>query len=226
MLEQSWPFGKITQDGLWRQNAGLVQLLGLCPLLAISSSLVNGLFLGLATALVMALSSGGVAAVRHLIPNEIRIPIFIIIIAVLVTVLEMLMNVHLRGLYIVLGIFIPLIVTNCVVLARVEAFAAKTPMLPSMFDGLMMGLGLALVLAALGAMRELIGQGTLFSGIDLIFPGTEPIYLLGRDFPGFLLAILPPGAFLGLGFLIAGKNWLDERRAGTRPLPKRAPQAA
>ncbi|CAG0989660.1 Ion-translocating oxidoreductase complex subunit E [Burkholderiales bacterium] len=225
MNEGSWPYAKISADGLWRQNAGLVQLLGLCPLLAISTSLVNGVSLGLATALVMALASGGVAAVRHLIPNEIRIPIFIVIIAVLVTVVEMMMNVHLRELYVVLGIFIPLIVTNCVVLARVEAFAAKTPVLPSMVDGLMMGLGLTLVLAMLGGMREIIGQGTLFAGIDLVFPGTAPLVLLGRDYPGFLLAILPPGAFIGLGLMIAGKNWLDEHRARARPLPKRAPQA-
>jgi len=226
MSDDTPRYGKITQDALWRQNAGLVQILGMCPVLAVSTSLVNGVSLGLATALVMAVSSGGVALVRHLIPNEIRIPIFIIIIAVLVTVVDMLMNVHLRELYLVLGIFVPLIVTNCIVLARVEAFAAKTPVLPSMHDGLMMGLGLTLVLAVLGAMRELAGTGTLFSGIDLIVPGAKPWAVLGGDYPGFLLAILPPGAFIGLGLMIAAKNWHDERRARARPLPKRAPQAA
>lgn len=219
-------YAKITEDALWRQNAGLVQILGLCPVLAISTSIVNGVSLGLATALVMAVASGGVALVRHLIPNEIRIPIFIVIIAVLVTVVEMLMNVHLRELYLVLGIFVPLIVTNCIVLARVEAFAAKTPVLPSMFDGLMMGLGLTLVLAVLGGMRELLGMGTLLGGIDLVLPNASAWAVLGKDYPGFLLAILPPGAFIGLGLLIAGKNWIDERRARARPLPKRAPQAA
>ncbi len=219
-------YAKITEDALWRQNAGLVQILGLCPVLAISTSIVNGVSLGLATALVMAVASGGVALVRHLIPNEIRIPIFIVIIAVLVTVVEMLMNVHLRELYLVLGIFVPLIVTNCIVLARVEAFAAKTPVLPSMFDGLMMGLGLTLVLAVLGGMRELLGMGTLLGGIDLVLPKASAWAVLGKDYPGFLLAILPPGAFIGLGLLIAGKNWIDERRARSRPLPKRAPQAA
>ncbi len=219
-------YRKIAEDALWRQNAGLVQMLGLCPVLAISTSVVNGVSLGLATALVMALASGAVAAVRHLIPNDIRIPIFIVIIAVLVTVVDMLMNVYLRELYLVLGIFVPLIVTNCIVLARVEAFAAKTPVLPAMFDGLVMGLGLAAVLALLGGMRELVGAGTLFSGIDLVIPGLDAWSLLGNDYPGFLLAVLPPGAFFGLGVLIAAKNWLDERRARSRPLPKRAPAAA
>lgn len=220
------PYRKIIEDGLWRQNSGLVQLLGMCPVLAMSTSIVNGVGLGIATALVMAFSNGAVALVRNLIPNEIRIPIFILIIAVLVTMVEILMNVYLHGLYLVLGIFIPLIVTNCLVLARVEAFAAKTGVAASMLDGFMMGFGLTLVLGVLGGMREFIGSGTLLSGIELVIPGARAWQVLGQDYPGFLLAILPPGAFLGLGSLIAAKTWLDDRRARARPLPRRAASAA
>lgn len=199
-------------NGLWRQNTGFAQLLGLCPILAVSTSLVNGLSLALATTLVMIVSNLAVSALRKLIPYEIRIPVFILIIAALVTVLDLAMNAWLHQLYLVLGIFVPLIVTNCVVLARVEAYAAKNPPLPSAVDGAAMGLGLMLVLGLLGGIREIIGSGTLFSGIEMIIPGTHALQVLPSDYPGFLFAILPPGAFIALACLIALKNWAESRK--------------
>lgn len=208
----------IMHNGLWKQNPGLIQLLGLCPLLAMSNSIVNATSLGLATVLVMAVSSGAVAALRSQIPFEIRIPVFILIIAALTTVVDFAFNAWAHELYLVLGIFIPLIVTNCIVLARVEAFAAKTPVRESMLDGAMMGLGLTGVLAVLGGARELIGTGAIFSGIDMIIPGTHALQILPADYPGFLVAILPPGAFFFLGCLIAVRAWLDERAIKRQPI--------
>ena len=201
----------IVWNSLWKQNPGLVQLLGMCPLLAMSNSVINAAGLGIATIVVMALSNGAVSALRGFIPHEIRIPVFILIIAALVTAIDMAMNAWLHTLYSVLGIFIPLIVTNCIVLARVEAFAAKNPPLPATLDGAMMGLGLTLVLVALGALRELVGSGTLLTGIEMIAPSAHPIQVLPTDYPGFLVAILPPGAFFTLAGLIALRNWLDAR---------------
>jgi len=202
---------EIAWNGIWKQNTGIVQILGLCPILAISSNVVNAVSLGLATILVMALSNLTIAALRNFIPYEIRIPVFILIIAALVTVVDLSFNAWLHELYLVLGIFIPLIVTNCIVLARVEAFAAKNDPIDSTVDGIAMGIGLTLVLAVLGALREVIGSGTLFSGIEMIFPSAQGIVLFGDDYPGFLVAVLPPGAFIALGFLIAGRNWLEAR---------------
>ena len=204
---------EIFWNGLWKQNTGLVQILGLCPILAISTNLVNAVSLGLATVLVMGLVNLVIALLRNLIPYEVRIPVFILIIAAVVTVVDLAFNAWLHGLYLVLGIFIPLIVTNCIVLARVEAFAAKNDALDSTVDGIAMGIGLVLVLAVLGALRELAGSGTLLAGIDLVIPGASPITLLGDDYPGFLIGVLPPGAFFTLGCLIAARNWLDSRRA-------------
>ena len=206
-------FRTIANNGVWKQNTSIVQILGLCPLLAVTTNLVNGAMLSLATILVMALSNVAVAALRNLIPHEIRIPVFILIVAALVTVVDLLFNANLHELYLVLGIFIPLIVTNCIVLARVEAFAAKNPPLQSTFDGIFMGVGMLWTLSLLGGLRELIGAGTLFSGIDLVFPGLQPLQLLPADYPGFLLAMLPPGAFILLGCLIAWKNWIEARAA-------------
>ncbi|MDT3735973.1 MAG: electron transport complex subunit E [Denitratisoma sp.] len=204
-------FRDIAHNGIWKQNTSLVQLLGLCPLLAVSTSFVNGVSLGLATILVMALASGVVASVRSFIPHEIRIPVFILIIAALVTMVDLAMNAWLHELYLVLGIFIPLIVVNCIVLARVEAFAAKNTPLVAAWDGAMMGVGMVVAIAVLGGLREIIGTGLLFTGIEMVIPGTRALQLLPADYPGFLVAILPPGAFLVLGFMVAGRNWLDAR---------------
>ncbi|HEX5676162.1 MAG TPA: electron transport complex subunit E [Azonexus sp.] len=206
-------FRTIANNGIWKQNTSIVQILGLCPLLAVTTNAVNGIMLSLATILVMAISNVAVASLRNFIPHEIRIPVFILIVAALVTVVDLLFNANLHELYLVLGIFIPLIVTNCIVLARVEAFAAKNPPLQSTFDGVFMGVGMLWTLALLGAMRELLGSGTLFGGIDMVFPGLQPIQLLPESYPGFLLALLPPGAFILLGCMIAWKNWLDARAA-------------
>lgn len=204
----------IFANGLDKQNAGLVQLLGLCPLLAISSNVVNALSLGLATTLVMAASSGAVSAVRNFVPHEIRIPVFVLIIAALVTVIDLAMNAFVHPLYLVLGIFIPLITTNCIVLARADAYASKNHPLSSVIDAIAMGLGLTSVLVVLGSMREIVGQGTLFSGFDLVFGESAramTLHLVSADYHGFLLAVLPPGAFVSLGLLIAAHNWRRAR---------------
>jgi electron transport complex protein RnfE len=205
----------IGANGLWRQNPGLTQLLGLCPLLAISGTVVNSVSLGLATAFVMAMTSLAVSLVRHLVPPEIRIPVFVLIIASLVTVVQLFMNAYLHELYLVLGIFVPLIVTNCIVLARAEAFASRQAPLAAAWDGLMMGLGLTLVLTLLGAARELAGKGTLLANLHLALgEGARAAEItVIPDYPGFLLAVLPPGAFIGLGLMIAAKNVIDRRRA-------------
>ncbi|MGZ8258439.1 MAG: electron transport complex subunit E [Methylotenera sp.] len=222
-------YKEITINGLWKQNSGVVQLLGLCPTLAVTTTAVNGLSLGLATALVMAAANGSVSPVRKLVPNEIRVPVFILVIAALVTVIDMSINAFAHPLHKVLGIFIPLIVVNCIVLARVESFAAKNAPVPSILDGFMMGTGLALVLGLLGGMRELVGKGTLFSGLDLVFGPAAKQFVLTviPDYHGFLLAVLPPGAFLGLGTLIAVRNWIEIRKYAktdsTTPQLKPAP---
>ncbi len=211
-------YGEIVENGLWKQNPGVVQLLGLCPTLAMTTSMVNGFSLGLATAFVMCLSNASVSPVRRFIPKELRNPVFILIIAALVTIIDLSMNAYVHPLHVVLGIFIPLIVTNCIVLARVESFAAKNPTLPSALDGFMMGFGLACVLAILGGIREIIGKGTLFSGIELIFPQAKALVLhVIPNYHGFLLAVLPPGAFIGLGCLIAARNWAGSRAAKAKP---------
>jgi len=218
-------FRSVFQNGLDKQNAGLVQLLGLCPLLAISNTLVNALALGLATMLVMAFASGAVSSVRNFVPHEIRIPVFVLIIAALVTVIDLVMHAYVHRLYLVLGIFIPLITTNCIVLARADAFASKNHPVHSVVDAVAMGLGLTLVLVVLGGLRELVGQGTLFSGIDLVFGDAAKQWVLHvlPNYQGFLLAILPPGAFIALGLLIAAHNWnkmrAEQRSHAHTPVP-------
>ncbi len=208
-------YRQITLDGLWHNNPGLVQLLGLCPLLAVSSSFINALGLGLATTLVLIGSNVTVSLIRNWVREELRIPVFVMVIASFVTVIELGMNAYLHDLHKVLGIFIPLIVTNCVIIGRAEAFASKHGVKRALVDGLMMGLGFTLVLLAIGASREIIGQGTLFSQAELMFGSAfegAKIVLI-EDYRGFLLAILPPGAFIVLGLLIALKNIIDKRLA-------------
>jgi electron transport complex protein RnfE len=206
-------YREIVSDGLWNNNQALVALLGLCPLLAVTSSAVNGLGLGLATTLVLTLSNTTVSLIRNLVRPEIRLPVFVLVIASFVTAVELSMNAWFHGLYKVLGIFIPLIVTNCAIIGRAEAFAAHNPVPRALADGLSIGIGFTLVLVTLGGLRELVGQGTLFADMHLMFgEGARGLRLsLGDDYPGVLLAILPPGAFLGLGFLIALKNVIDDR---------------
>ncbi|UCV14173.1 electron transport complex subunit E [Quatrionicoccus australiensis] len=218
-------FKTIAGNGIWKQNTSIAQILGLCPLLAVTTNAVNGIMLSLATILVMAISNLAVASLRNFIPHEIRIPVFILIVAALVTVVDLLFNANLHELYLVLGIFIPLIVTNCIVLARVEAFAAKNPPLQSTFDGIFMGVGMLWTLALLGAMREFIGNGTILGGIDMVFSGLQPIQVLPENYPGFLLALLPPGAFILLGCMIAWKNWMNARAAARAQAKPPAPVA-
>jgi len=218
-------FRTIAGNGIWKQNTSIAQILGLCPLLATTTNAVNGIMLSLATIIVMAMSNFAVASLRNLIPHEIRIPVFILIVAALVTVVDLLFNANLHELYLVLGIFIPLIVTNCIVLARVEAFAAKNPPLHSTFDGIFMGVGMLWTLGLLGAMRELLGNGMILGGIDMVFPSLHPIQVLPESYPGFLLALLPPGAFILLGCMIAWKNWMDAKAAERAKLKPPAPVA-
>jgi electron transport complex protein RnfE len=204
---------QITKDGLWTNNPALVQLLGLCPLLAVTGTVVNALGLGLATMLVLVGSNMAVSLVRNYVPTAVRLPAFVMIIASYVTCTELLMQAYTYELYTVLGIFIPLIVTNCAILGRADAFAAKNPVLPSMLDGFMMAMGFAVVLVLLGAMREIIGQGTLFTNMELLFGESAKSWkiTLFNDNPDFLFAILPPGAFVGMGLIIALKNIIDAK---------------
>lgn len=206
-------YQELTWQGLWKNNPAIVQLLGLCPLLAVTMTVINGLGLGLATTLVLIGSNCTVSLVRNWVPNEIRIPIFVMAIAGFVTVVQLLMNAYTFNLYEALGIFIPLIVTNCAIIGRAEAYASKNPVKYAAFDGLSMGIGFTLVLMILGGMRELLGGGTLLAGANLLFgewASVLTITVFETDSP-FLLAILPPGAFLGMGLLIAFKNALDKR---------------
>ncbi len=199
-------------EGLWRNNPGLVQLLGLCPLLAVSNSVVNALGLGLATLFTLLLSNGLVSLTRRWLLQEIRIPAFVLIIASTVTVLELLMHAFFHELYGILGIFIPLIVTNCTIMARAEAFASRNALLPALADGLATGLGFLAVLLVLGGLRELLGHGTLLADAHLLFgEGVDLTLHLLPGYRGFLLAVLPMGAFMGLGLLVALHRWLDRR---------------
>ncbi len=201
------------RDGMWNNNVAFVQLLGLCPLLAVSNTVINALGLGLATTLTLVATNVIVSMIRNIVRPEIRIPVFVLIIASVVTAIELAMNAWFHELYKILGIFIPLIVTNCSIIARAEAFASRNNVGLSFIDGLFMGLGFTAVLVLLGAMREGLGFGTLLSQAHLMFgEGARGMTIvLFEDYKGFLLAILPPGAFLGLGLLIALKNVIDKR---------------
>lgn len=205
----------IAQDGLWKNNLIFVQMLGLCPLLAVSNTAINGLGLGLATLLVLACSNVTVSLIRNLVRPEVRVSVFVVVIAAIVTAVDLAMNAFLFELHHILGIFIPLIVTNCGIIGRAEAFASKHNVAESLLDGIMMGSGFLIALVVLGSVRELIGMGTLFSQAHLMFgEGAHWLTLhVIEDYRGFLLAILPPGAFICLGLLIALKNLLDQRKA-------------
>ncbi|MCF7203336.1 electron transport complex subunit E [Pseudomonas oligotrophica] len=211
----STPYRDLALNGLWKNNPGLVQLLGLCPLLGVSNSTVNALGLGLATMLVLTCSNLAVSLVRGVVNTAVRLPAFVMIIAALTTCIELLMQAFTYELYQILGIFIPLITTNCVILGRADGFAAKNRPLTAAFDGLMMGLGFCLVLVVLGATRELFGTGALLANMDLLLGSLAEDWqiTLVHDYKGFLLAILPPGAFIVLGLLIALKNRIDHSLA-------------
>jgi electron transport complex protein RnfE len=209
---------QLIADGLWHRNAGLVQLLGLCPLLAVSNSVVNALGLGLATVLVLALTNLLVSLTRGWLPQEVRIPAFVLLIAGAVTCVELTMNAWFHQLYRSLGIFLPLIVTNCLILARAETLASRTTPLRALLDGLSMGGGFALALLVLGAAREIVGHGSLFDGAGAML-GPWAAFLETQIFPadrGFLLAVLPPGAFIALGFLVALRNGVDSQLRARR----------
>ncbi len=208
-------YSQVILDGLWRNNVVFSQLLALCPLLAVTSTATNGLGLGIASTTVMVLANFTISSLRSFIPHQVRIPIYILVIACLVTLVDLMMNAWLHELHKVLGLFIPLIVTNCAILGRIEAFAAKQNTLLSVLDGLMMGLGFTLALVILGAARELLGSGTLFSNADLLL-GQQFSWItvvVIEDYNNVLLMILPPGGFLVLGFLLAGKRMLDKNLA-------------
>lgn len=215
---------KITLDGLWTNNPALVQLLGLCPLLAVTGSVVNAIGLGLASTIVLMGSNLTISAFRKFVPGSVRLPIFVMIIASFVTVIELLMQAFTYELYQILGIFIPLIVTNCAIMGRADAFASKNPVPASLLDGLMMGVGFTSVLMLLGGMREVLGSGTLFADMQLLFGASAESWklVLVEDYTGFLFAVLPPGAFVGMGLLIALKNIIDsrleERRQRLKPV--------
>lgn len=206
-------YKNITLDGLWTNNPALVQVLGLCPLMAISTNAVNALGLGLATLLTLAISNVLISCIRNSLQPEIRIPVFVLVIACVVTAIQLAMKAYFHDLYKILGIFIPLIVTNCIIIARAEAFAAKNRPLPAFIDGVMMGVGSTAVLFVLGSLREILGQGTWFAQAHLMFGDTSRwlTVTLFKDYEGLLLAVLPPGAFIGLGLMIAMKNVIDAR---------------
>jgi electron transport complex protein RnfE len=217
----------LTHNGLWKNNPALVQLLGLCPLLAVSASVVNSLGLAMATLFVLTTSNLCVSLVRNIVSDTIRLPVFVMIIAAAVTAIELLMQAYTYELYQILGIFLPLITTNCVILGRADAFAAKNPVLPALYDGFIMGVGFGAVLVVLGAIRELLGTGGLFANMQLLFGegARDWHWVLSESYPKLLLAILPPGAFIVTGFLIAGKNQWDER-AKLREARAKAPVVA
>jgi len=206
-------YGRIFKDGLWENNGVLCQMLGMCPTMAMTTSATNGLGMGLATLVVMATSNLLIASLRGYITQQVRIPVFILIIAAMVTLVDLTMNAYMHELYKVLGLFIPLIVSNCLPLGRAEVFAAKEPALPSFCDGLAMGLGFTAALTVIGAMREIVGSGTLFADASLLLgPAFKfmELRILPQD-TGILVAVLPPGGFLATGLLLAGKRLLDIR---------------
>ncbi len=219
-------YRKIAQDGLWGNNIVFAQGLALCPTMAVTSTATNGLGMGLATTAVLILSNMLISMIRNIVSPDVRIPVYITVIATLVTLVDMALNAWVHELYKVLGLFIALIVVNCAVLGRAESFASKNSLVPSLFDGLMMGLGFTLALVIIGGAREILGTGTLFASASLLL-GKSFSFLemtLIPNYKGFLLMILPPGGFMVLGFLLAGKRILDARKAAAKA--RQAKQAA
>lgn len=218
---------EISESGLWTNNVALVQLLGLCPLLAVTSTIVNGVGLGIATMVTLIASNTLVSLIRGFVRSEVRLPVFVLIIACVVTIIELAMKAFFYDLYLVLGIFIPLIVTNCAIIGRAEGFASKNPVGASALDGFMMGLGFLIVLSVLGGMREIIGFGTLFANANLMFgeAASALTIVLNADYGGFLLAVLPPGAFFGLAILIVIKNLIEDRKIVTSEASDSLPEA-
>jgi electron transport complex protein RnfE len=203
----------LAREGLWYNNPALVQVLGLCPLLAISNTTVNALGLAIATLVTLVVANGVVSLIRDWVRPEVRLPVYVMVIASVVTIIELIMNAHFHALYNTLGIFIPLIVTNCIIIARAEGFASRHGLGLSVFDGIAMGAGFGLVLVVLGAMRELIGFGTLLADADQLFGSIAAGWTV-RVLPEqmtFLLALMPPGAFIALGLLVAIKQGIDQR---------------
>ncbi len=218
-------YKELSLNGLWKNNPAIVQLLGLCPLLAVTGSVVNAIGLGLATTLVLVTSNTCVSIIRNIVSDAVRLPAFVMIIASAVTCIELLMQAFAYELYQILGIFLPLITTNCVILGRAESFACKNSLAPSVYDGLIMGVGFGAVLVLLGALRELAGTGALFADMDLLFGPAAADWkiVVFDDYQSFLLAILPPGAFLFTGLMIAVKNIIDGRIQARRDAVKAKP---
>ncbi len=219
-------YSEITLEGLWTNTIVFSQTLALCPLLAVTSTATNGLGLGLATTAVLVASAFVIALLRNMIEPEIRIPAFVLIIAALVTIVDLYMNAYLHDLYKILGLFIPLIVTNCAILGRAESFASKAKILPAMFDGLMMGIGFTIALVLLGSVREILGSGTLFAGASLLLgPSLGFLELeIIPNYDGFLLFVLPPGGFILLGLILVGKRLIDkaiEERSKPQTIPEK-----
>ncbi|MDD2884085.1 MAG: electron transport complex subunit E [Dechloromonas sp.] len=207
-------YGRIFKDGLWEQNVVFAQMLALCPTMAVTTSGTNGLGMGLASTVVLVVSNMLVAMIRHTVSSQVRIPVFVVLIATLVTIVDMAMNAWLHELYKVLGLFIALIVVNCAILGRAEAYAVKNGVWVSALDGIAMGLGFTAALTLIGLIRELLGAGTLFAqASQLLGPSFAFLEVQVPDYGGALLMILPPGGFAVLGFLLAGKRLLDQRLA-------------
>ncbi len=218
-------FRSIIKSGLWHENPGLVQLLGLCPLLAVSNTLINGLGLGIATFMVICATNVLVSASRRWLHSDFRLPTFVLIIATFVTIIELLFKAFLFDLHLALGIFLPLIVTNCVILGRAEAFASRQPVPAALADGIAHGLGFAAVLVVLGGLREFVGHGSLLTDLNVLFgPATQEVsFATSSQRTGLLLAVLPPGAFIGLAILIALRQMLTGKRQATGQSEDAAP---
>jgi H+/Na+-translocating ferredoxin:NAD+ oxidoreductase subunit E len=217
-MSDSVSYKQITMDGLWDNNVIFAQMLALCPLLAVTGTATNGLGMGLATVAVLVASGLSVSLLRNFITPQVRIPSFVLIIACLVTIVDMAMNAWVHDLYKVLGLFIPLIVTNCAILGRAESFAFKQSPFAAAYDGLMMGIGFTFALTLLGAFREVLGSGTLFANASLLLGDTFSFMeiVIIPEYKGFLLLILPPGGFLMLGFLLSGKRIIDNKITSLR----------